>query len=383
MFESTKKNQPIVIYGISDRRDIPWHEKLNDFLIDNSPLPAKEKSLFFNSLKLLVGSGIRISQAIKMLSERTRTERMKRILATIHYDMNERGMPLSAAMSKYNDIFNDSEVKMIYSAEITGKLEEVLSYLAVQMDKNLKLDMQIKAAMVYPITVFGVIILAGVAMMIFIVPKFEEMFSSLGADLPWETKFLIAASDFVQNSWWILLAAAIGAAMFFKNWKNSPEGKRVWHQYLLEMPIIGKFVRDFSTIQIATNFATLLDAGIPVIKSIQVLRQIVSNQVISDDIFTAERKLRDGDQLSEGFKAAKEVDNIIPEVLEIGEKSGAITEILQKTGTQYQLQFDADIKNLSKLLSPVILIVVAAAVVFMGLAILKPIFALQDAFTGA
>ncbi|PID70462.1 hypothetical protein CSB37_02115 [bacterium DOLZORAL124_38_8] len=377
------KTASTVIYGVTDRRDIPWHEKLNDFLIDNTPLPAKEKSLFFNSLKLLVGSGIRVSQAIKMLSERARSERLQRVLATIHYDINERGMPLSSAMSKYPDFFNESEIKMIYSAEITGKLEEVLSYLAVQMDKNLKLSMQIKSAMVYPITVFGVIILSGFAMMIFVVPKFKEMFASLGAELPWETRALIATSEFVQSSWWILLTILVAAALFFKNWKDSPEGKIQWHKILLDTPIVSKFVRNFSTIQIATNFATLLEAGIPVSKAMQVLRQIVDNKVISEEIYSVEQRIVAGDQLSEGFKESPEIDPIIGEVIEIGEKSGAITEILQKTGTQYQLQFDADIKNLSKMLSPVILVIVSVAVIFMGLAILKPIFALQDAFTGA
>lgn len=370
-----------MIYGVTDRSKEPWWEKLNDFLIDNSWVTKKEKSLFFNSLKLLVVSGIRLPRAISLLAERTKNPRLERVLRTINYDLTQRGLPLSTAMGKYPNVFSDYETKMILSGEVTGKIQEVLGYITTQIQKNLKLQMQVKSAMIYPITVFGAIFLAAIVIMNFVVPQFEGLFANFGSDLPTATRILIGGSNFFQQYWWLVLSLLGAGILFFQNWKNSPEGKIQWDSFVFSIPGLNKLIRNFQTIQIASNFSTLLSAGIPVIKSLQVLRQLLGNEVVKEGLFGIEKDIRDGKMIHQSFRNNPVFDPVLGEIIEIGEQSGSIVEMLQKTAEQYEMEFDADMQNLAKLIEPVVLIIVAAAIVFMGMAIMTPIMQLQELFT--
>lgn len=376
-----QKKKDHVIYGVTDRSKEPWWKKLDDFLIDHSWVQKKEKSLFFNSLKLLVLSGIRIPRALLLLAERTKNPRLERILRTVHYDLTTRGLPLSTAMGKYPSVFTGYETKMILSAEVTGKIEDVLGSITTQIQKNIKLQTQVRSAMIYPITVFGAIFLAIIVIMNFVVPQFESLFANFGSDLPLSTRILINGSHFFQKYWWLVFSVIIAGILFFQNWKTSPEGKIKWDAFVFSLPGLNKIIRNFQTIQIAGNFSTLLSSGVPVIKSLQILRQIIGNEVTKEALFSVETSIRKGKMVHESFRENPIFDPILGEVIEIGEQSGAIQEMLQKTAEQYEMEFDADMQNLSKLVEPVVLIIVAAAIVFMGMAIMTPIMQLQELFT--
>ena len=371
-----------IIYGVTDRSGDPWWQKINDFLIDNSQITKKEKMVFFNSLKLLVTSGVNFTKAIQMLSLRTKNERLKRVLNTIEYDMLNSGMTFSEAMAKYPRIFSVSEMKMIYSGEIAGRLEEVLEAVATRIQKNIEMEIRVKSALMYPITVFVAIILAGIVVMMFVVPKFEAMFSSFGADLPLATKIMIGISHFMQDYWWFLGILLIASWLVFQNWKHTEEGKRKWDEFLLELPGIGSLIRDIQTAKIAGNFSTLLSSGIPIAKAIHVLSEIIDNEVISQSLLEIEHSVRKGKQVHEAFAEQPELDSILAEVIEIGEKSGAIPEVLHKVGTQYDLEIDAQLKNLSSMIEPLVILIVGAAVTFMALAIMTPIMKMQSLFAG-
>ena len=376
-----KKKSPY-IYGVTDHSKAPFSTLLNDWIIDNSWVTSKEKSLFFQSLQLLVVSGVRLSRALKILAEKTRNPRLKRIIHTIDYDLNHNGMSLSNAMAKYPRVFSSSETKMILSGEISGRLEDVLGYITNQMQKNLKLKTQIKSAMVYPATIFVGIILAIGVVTYWVIPQFKGMFDDFGAELPLSTRVMISVSDFSVQYWWLVLSGLIASWLFFQNWKQSPEGKYQWDNFTLTLPGLNKLIRNYQTIQITTNFATLISAGIPIIKALQILRQIIDNAVTKGALHQVEKSVRSGEPIHQAFGNNVYFDPVIAEVIEIGEQSGAMQTILLKTGQQYELEFDADMQNIAKLIEPVVLIIVAAVIVFMGMAIMTPILQLQQIFSG-
>ena len=371
-----------IIYGVTDRSNDSLWQKINDFLIDNSPITKKEKMVFFNSLKLLVTSGVNFTKAIHMMAERSKNEHLKRILHTIEYDMLNSGMKFSEAMAKYPRVFSVSEMKMIYSGEIAGRLEEVLEAVATRIQKNIEMEIRVKSAMMYPITVFIAIILAGIVVMLFVVPKFEAMFASFGSDLPIATKIMIGMSRFFQDYWWFLLLILISAWVIFQNWKKSEDGKYQWDEFLLNLPGIGPLIRDIQTAKIAGNFSTLLESGIPIAKAIHVLGEIIDNDVISQVLLQIEHEVRKGKQVHEAFAEHKELDPILAEVIEIGEQSGAIPQVLHKVGMQYDLEVDAQLKNLSAMIEPLVILIVGLAVTFMALAIMTPIMKMQSLFAG-
>jgi MSHA biogenesis protein MshG len=381
-FFKKSKNPRKIIYGVTDTRNDPFLEKVNNFLIDHSLISKKEKMMFFNSLRLLVTSGVTFTKAIKMLSIRSKNKLLKRILDTIEYDMLNSGMRFSDAMAKYPRVFSSSEIKMIYSGELSGRLEEVLDSVATRIQKNIEMDIRVKSALMYPITVFVAIILAGIVVMVFVVPKFEAMFLQFGSDLPIATRIMIGTSNFIRDSWWFVLLLFVSGWIVFQNWKNSEKGKLEWDKFLLDLPGIGILIRDIQTAKIAGNFSTLLISGIPITKALHVLGEIIDNSLISKSLLIIEQEVRQGKQVFESFARQTPLDPILAEVIEIGEKSGSIPEVLRKVGMQYDLEVDAQLKNLSSMIEPIVILIVGAAVSFMALAIMTPIMKMQSLFTG-
>jgi MSHA biogenesis protein MshG len=376
----TKKKEREVIYGVTDRRQDPFLVKLNDFLIDHSPVTPKEKGLFFNSLQLLVNSGVRFPRALEMLTRRSRNQRFKRVLRTIGHDMQIRGESFSKAMEKYPDIFSTSETRMIYSGEITGKIEEILDSIAIQIQKNIEIELRVKSALMYPMVVFIAILLAAVIVMVFLVPKFEALFADFGSELPLATRMLINTSNFMQAYWWLCFAIIGAGTALFKNWKKSDTGRIQWDGFILQLPLVKGLINNLQTVRIASNFSTLMRSGIPVNKALHILSEIMPNAVIGEGIFNVEMAIREGKQLHESFAKNPHFDPILSEVIEIGEKTGAVPEILHKTAIQYEREVDAQLNNLTSMLDPIIIIIVALAVVFMAMAIMVPIFKMNDLF---
>lgn len=370
-----------IIYGVTDRRDDHWLLKLNDFVIDAQGVSGKDKARFFHSLKLLFASGVQFTRALQMLSKRTTNLRLSRVLDTICYDMEQNGMSFSKSLAKHPRVFNPSEVKMIYSGELTGKIENTLQSIATQMQKNLELQMRIRSALMYPITVVAAVILATVVVMIFIVPRLTSLFAEAGATLPLATQVLIFMSDFTRQFWWLLLAGAVGIGFAFRNWLNTEEGKLRFDRWVIQAPLISGMVNNIQTVRICQNFATLMRSGIPLNKALIVLSDIMPNRQIGQAIASIEIDLRSGMKLHKAFAAQKILDPVLPEIIEVGETTGAIAEVLQKLGDQYEFEVDAQLKNLSKVIEPIIIVVVGVAVVFMILAVLTPIFQMQEIFS--
>ncbi len=370
-----------VIYGVTNRQNDPWYAKLNDLLLDHQSLALKDKSRFFHSLKLLVNSGVQFIRALEMLSERTKHVRFSRILKTIAYDMEHNGMAFSEAIQKYPPIFSQSEVKMIYSGELTGKIDKTLESIATQLQKNIELEMKVRSALMYPATVMVAIVLAGAAVMLFIVPKLSGLFNEFGAELPFATKLLVGMSNFMVSFWWLLLFMAMATYFGFTNWRRSEEGKRKWDRLMVTLPIVSPIVNHIQTVRISSNFATLMESGIPLNKALRVLAEIVPNSVISDALFNIEVEVRKGSPLHESFLRQEVLDPVIGEMVEVGEKTGQIAPVLKKLGEQYDLEVEAQLKNLSTVIEPLIILVVGLAVVFMMFAVLTPIFQMQQLFS--
>ena len=374
--------QRVVIYGLTDRRKDHWAVQLNDWLLDHQHFNLKDKSRFFHSLKLLVNSGVQFTRALEMLADRSQHVRFSRVLRTVAYDMQQNGLSFSGAMQKHPSIFSQSEVKMVYSGELTGKINTTLEAIATQLQKNIELDMSIKSALMYPATVVAAIFLAGAAVMFFIVPKLTELFTELGGELPLSTRILMNSSDLLINYWWLILFFIAGATTWFLQWKSTEEGQRSWHRFILDFPLTKQIVANIQVTKISQNFSTLMASGIPLSKALRVMGEIIPNRIIGDAIFNIEMKVRNGEALHKSF-LEEDIDSVVGEILEVGEKTGHMAEVLKKLGDQYDLEVEAQLKNLSTIIEPIIILFVGIAVGFMLFAVLMPIFNLQDLFASS
>ncbi len=371
-----------VIYGVTDRTHDPFLVKVNDYLIDHSSVSTKEKGMIFHSLRLLVNAGVRFTKAIEMLARQNKNQRLKRILQTIAYDMNNQGLHLSNALEKYPTVFTEYEVKMIQSGELTGKIEHSIGSIAAQLKKTLELENRVKTALMYPIVVFIGIIIASIIVLIGIIPRFSALFADFSAELPISTKILIGLSNFILDFWWLLIAICISGWQILKNWKHSEEGKKAWDRFILQLPLAATLVNNVQTLRIANNFSALVSAGIPINKSLKILSEIVPNVIIKNAIRSIETNVHDGMKIHESFSKEKDLDPILGEVIEIGEKSGNLVEVLQKISHQYELEVDHQLNNLTTLIEPIIILIVGVAIFLMAMAVMTPIFQLQQLYLG-
>ncbi len=370
----------VVIYGLTNRSSVNWWNRLNDYFIDQSRVTAKEKGLFFHSLQLLIASGVSIARSIQMLGERATNLRLKRILCTIAYDLDHHGLSFSKSLEKYPAVFSDYEVKMVRSGEISGTIAESLGSVSVQLQRHLELNSTIRSALYYPLVVLFTLVFAAFIILIFVVPQFSRLFSELELSLPFSTKLLIGASGFVLQYWWLILLFFWALWMIAKSSIETNSGKFYWDQRILALPVVGDLVDKIQTLRISNNFSALLKAGIPVNKILTVLAQIMPNAVFSHALNNIEKKVSKGARIYEAFRSEKGLDPVLGEVLEIGEKSGNISEVLDRLSQQYKLEVDYKIKTLTSLLEPLVLLLVGLGVGLMALAVILPLFQLQQAF---
>jgi type II secretory pathway component PulF len=352
-------------------------------MIDHSPVKSKEKGLFFHSLQLLINSGVRFTRSLGILAARSRNIRFRRVLNTVVYDMENRGSSFSQAIQKYPNVFVESEVKMAYSGEISGRMEETLESIARQLQKNLEFEVQLRSALMYPLTVLGAIVLAIIAVMFLVVPKFVFLFAEFEGTLPLSTRILIGMSDFFRNYWWFVLLVVVGSVVLFRNWKSSGVGQRLWDEFTLQVPLFKALINDVQTVRITTNLAALIESSVPVPKALQILSEIMPNVVVKEAVAEIEQEVRTGKAIHQSFTDKAVFDPIIGEMIEIGEKGGRISETLKKVGAQYELEVDAQLKNLTTLMEPLVIVLVGSAVVFMAMAIMTPIFKLQELVTAS
>lgn len=370
-----------VIYGVTHRAHDPWYIALNEWWTDHHKITDKEKDYFYSSLGLLVRAGLKFTKALRLIVKRARSERMKRIVRTIAYDMENKGMSFSSAMSKYPQVFETSEVKMVYSGEVTGNLEQTLDAIADQIQKNLHLRMQVRSALMYPLVVVAAIIGAIIIVVQLVVPGLAGMFYEFGADLPFFTKVLLGLSGFTTRYWWLVLALLVIGWGMFNGWKNTREGRRIWDKWWLTAPLLAPIINNIQTVRIAGNLSTLLMSGVPVPKALHILGEMVSSSVVSDSLFNVEYRVIKGDRLFACFQEDENFDEVLGEVIEVGEKGGQVPEVLKRTAEQYQMELDSQLKNLMTILEPVIILVVGAAVALLAIAILVPMLQLTTLFS--
>jgi len=369
-----------VIYGVSDRRDDPWWGKLNDFFLDHSFVSEKTKSLFFFSLHLLLASGVSLIRALEILSVRQTNVRFRRILFTFIYDL-QHGVAFSKSMEKFPFLFRSAEIGIVRAGEQSGKIEKNIATVAEQVAKNIEIRLRLQSALFYPVILLFAIVLAIVVVLTVVVPQFESLFAQFpDGKLPLATRVLIGLSDFVISFWWGLLGSFGAGLWWIFSWKKTIAGRKFFESLFSRIPFFHRIFRNSQTVEVSTHLASLLDAGIPVLQALFILEEIVQSVFVSESVRRVRLRITQGVRIFDAFRSESVFDPVLAEVLEIGEESGRITDVLFRLGKQYELEVETDVKNFSVLIEPLMILFMGGAVLFMAFAILVPVLDLQKLF---
>ncbi|MEO8845144.1 MAG: type II secretion system inner membrane protein GspF [Kofleriaceae bacterium] len=331
-----------------------------------------EIAAFTRQMATLIRAGIPLAEALGALVEQITNMRLKTVISEVRANVNE-GMALADALGKHKRLFDELFVSMVRAGEVAGNLDEVLTRLADFLESAQKLKSKIQSAMIYPMVmlVVGVGIMS--VLMIKVIPEITSMFTQSGRTLPLNTRMLIASSSFFGKYFlWLLIGGIVGGILFTK-WKGSKDGKPVWHKFVLNLPVLGELIRTINVGRFARTLGTMLQAGVPMLRSLETAKQIVGNVQIQYAIEDAKKAVTEGESLAATLKKSGQFPATMIHMTAVGERAGQLEQMLERVATTYETEVDVKLSRFTALLEPMMLVLMGGAVAFIVFSILQPI----------
>lgn len=323
---------------------------------------TKDRIVFTRQFSTLIGAGLPLSNALRTVADQTQAKPMKAVIEEILASV-ESGKSLHEAMSKFPEVFNGVYLSLIQAGETSGTLDVALKRLADQEEKDESMMSKIRGAMVYPAIILVVIIAVLAFMMIAVVPQVKGLYEDLGEELPALTQFLVNMTDFLGKFWWLMLlvitAGVMGMVYLFK---KTPAGQKAWDKFKLHAPIFGKLFQKLYVSRFARTAEMLLATGVPMLESIKIAIGAASNRVIDEEFGKSLEVLKSGKPLSEALKDRAYMLPLVPQMASIGEESGRIDEMLGKAAQVYENELDEQISNISTMIEPILMVIMAGLI---------------------
>lgn len=340
---------------------------------------AKDLVIFSRQLSVMISATVPIVQALKILAKQTPNPIFVEKINEMSNDVNG-GMKLSDALGKHKKVFGHFYVAMVRSGETSGKLEEILQYLADQMEKDYDLMSKIKGAMIYPVFIISAMISVGFLMMIFVFPKLTVMLEESGAELPMITKILISTSDFISGYWYIVIGGLVAAAALLRFWISTPTGAYMLDKGKIYMPIFGTLFKKIYVVRMTRSLSTLIKGGVPIADSLKITAEVVDNGAYEKLISETVIEVEGGNSVSTLFVRSKIIPQMLSQMMIIGEQTGKLDGVLDKLSAFYTREIDNMVRDLTSLIEPLILIIMGVGVAGMVAAIMLPMFQVAQSF---
>ena len=333
----------------------------------------KDLAIFSRQFATMINSGLSLLRALTILGEQTANRRLGEVVGQIRAEV-ETGASLSAAMAKHPRIFNRLYVSMVRAGEIGGFLDQVLVKVAETFEKEVALRGKIRSAMTYPVVVFGMVILIVSAMLIFIVPTFKNLYTSLGGELPLPTRMLVGVSDGLRRYFLLVVLVMAGLAFAYKRWRATPAGRYRLDQFKLKVKVFGPLFHKSALSRFARTLATLIRSGVPILQALEIVAETVNNGVISRAIRDVQDSVREGESLATPLAKHPTFPAMVVQMMAVGEETGALDTMLTKVADFYDQEVEAAVASLTSLIEPILIAVMGAAVGGMVVALYLPLF---------
>lgn len=344
-----------------------------------SRVGIKEKVIFSRQLSVMISANVPLLRALRSLIDQTESVALKSVVKKLADDI-EGGAKLSDALAANPDVFSEFFISMVTSGETTGKLDEVLNYLADEQEKDYELMSKIKGAMIYPAFIVFGLFAVGVLMMVFVIPKLTSILQESGASLPWTTRALIFSSDAMVNYWWLLLIILVVAIITIRVGINVPVGRYVWDNLKVRMPIFGKIFQKIYIVRFARSMTTLISGGVDIVTSLRVVSNVVGNAVYKRMINRTIREVEDGNSITSVFREEKLMPPMVVQMMAIGEETGQMSYVLGKLTDFFSREVKTAVGGLVTIIEPLIMIIMGLAVGIMVSAVIMPMYNLASAY---
>lgn len=349
----------------------------NNFLDKiRSRIKSKDKVIFSRQLSTLIDAGLPLVQSLRSVQNQTKNKALQAIVVEVISDV-EGGKAFSAALAKHPNVFNNVFVSLVAAGEASGTLDVALERIADQQEKDAELLSKVRGAMIYPVIVLLVMVAVITFMLVSVLPQVKSLYDGIpGARLPLMTRMLLALSQFIIHYWYFILLF-IGVVIFLTTrWARTLGGKNFVDNLKLKMWPIGPLFTKMYMARFARTGTTLVASGVPLIQVLDIVSNAVNNVHLEKSIHVATEKVRGGKSLSSSLEGDPHFLDLVPQMIKIGEDSGALEQMLDKTADYYEKEVDNQIKAISTIIEPVLMVILGIVAIIIVAAILLPIYGL-------
>ena len=333
----------------------------------------KQIALFCRQFATMLNAGVTIIKCLDIIRQQVTNTHLKDALGDVFEDV-QKGLVLSEAMGKRQDIFPELLCHMVQVGEESGNLDKIMLRIALQYEKDAKINSRVKSAMVYPAILGTASVLVVIFLLTFVMPTFVGMFASSGASIPGLTSFLISVSDVFRNYWYVFFAAIAAIVYFFKKFKSSPSGRHSIDELKLRIPVYKNLTKKVISVRFTRTMSTMLSSGIPLIQALDRVSRAVGNTVVETSLLEAKEDIKKGAAMSSTIRKTKLFPSMVPSMIEIGEESGTLDEILDKSANIYDEEVETEVQRLIALIDPAMIFIMAGLIGFIVIAMMLPMF---------
>ncbi len=339
---------------------------------------SKELAIFCKQLSAMLDSGMPIINSMEIMMTQTVNKKMRETSGKIYEDL-QKGTMFSETLATHKDVFPELMISMIEAAESSGTIEDILRKLAFNYDKETKVRQKIKSATMYPMVLGFAAIVMVIFMLMFVLPQFIEMFDSAGAELPGITKFVIGISDSIRTFWYVYIILIVGFVVTTKLYLATPQGRWNFDKFKFKLPGVERYVTMLITTRFTRTLATLIFSGVPLINALESTSKVLGNVIAKDRVQDVQKEVQRGMELSDSVKATEIFPPMVDNMIRIGEESGTLDDILEKTADYFDGELDAAVTNMTALFEPVLLVFMGIILGFIVIAMALPMFEVMKA----
>ena len=364
------KEQGLLPTEISER----GNSAVFNFLHTFSSVNLNEKIGFIENLSVMLKAGISITRCLQILVKQTTNQKFKIILADIATQV-EQGKTLGDALGKFPNVFPNIAVSMVKVGELSGNLDKSLEYLTIQLHREADLRSKVRGAMIYPSVIVGAMLVIGILLSIFVLPSLTAIFKDMNAQLPITTKAIIAFADFMSGHAIVVIAGLVAFIFGIMSILRTYPGQKAFNIMSLRMPSIGEVIRKVNLARFARILSSMLKSGIPIIQALDVASDSLGSIPYRELIKAASLEVKVGKPLAEALgKTEVLFPMLVIQMIQVGEESGTVQEILEQLAGHYEEEVDNTLKNLSSIIEPLLLLVIGAVVGLLAVSLISPIY---------
>jgi len=367
-------------YTLIDARE---SEETEGFSMDRinamlSRVKIQDKIIFAKNLSAMIDAGLSLSRGLSIAKRQTKNPRFKEVLTGV-LGYVEKGGALHEGLAKYPKAFPSLFVAMVRAGEESGNLVNALGVIADQMQESYELKKKIRGAMIYPAIIVTAMIIVGILMLIYVVPTLTSTFKQLDVDLPATTQAIIIVSDFLIAHTILVLAAIVALVFGAITFARTPRGTRIIAYVVLRIPLIGMLVKKTNAARTARTLSSLLSSGVDIVEALSITREVLQNPYYKEVIADSEKSIQKGTALSTEIKKHETLYPIlVGEMIEVGEETGKLTDMLTEVAEFYENDVKEATKNMSTVIEPFLMIVVGVVVGFFAIAMISPTYSLLN-----